>query len=67
MMPDTYHVPFPVELQGTSTEDSLGALTKLLKADLDPSRVAAVIMEAVQGEGGSYPACRTDAGPSCAV
>ncbi len=56
MMPDTYHVPFPVELHGTSTEDSLGALTKLFKADLDPGRVAAIIIEPVQGEGGFYPA-----------
>ncbi|MCV6585001.1 MAG: 4-aminobutyrate--2-oxoglutarate transaminase [Marinibacterium sp.] len=56
MMPDTYHVPFPVALHGTSTDDTLGALTKLFKADLDPGRVAAIIIEPVQGEGGFYPA-----------
>lgn len=56
MMPDVYHVPFPIDLHGTSTEDSLGALTKLFKADLDPERVAAIIFEPVQGEGGFYPA-----------
>ncbi|MDA7963449.1 4-aminobutyrate--2-oxoglutarate transaminase [Ruegeria sp.] len=56
MMPDTYHVPFPVELHGTNTADALGALTKLFKADLDPERVAAIIIEPVQGEGGFYPA-----------
>ncbi len=56
MMPDVYHVPFPVELHGTSMEDSLGALNGLFKADLDPERVAAIIIEPVQGEGGFYPA-----------
>ncbi|GGE48273.1 4-aminobutyrate--2-oxoglutarate transaminase [Actibacterium pelagium] len=56
MMPDTYHVPFPIDLHGVSTEDSLGALNKLFKADLDPERVAAIIIEPVQGEGGFYPA-----------
>lgn len=56
MMPDVYHVPFPVELHGTSTEETLGALNKLFKADLDPERVAAIIIEPVQGEGGFYPA-----------
>ncbi|NSY40408.1 4-aminobutyrate--2-oxoglutarate transaminase [Leisingera sp. ANG59] len=56
MMPDTYHVPFPVELHGTSVTDSLAALEKLFKADLDPERVAAIIIEPVQGEGGFYQA-----------
>ncbi len=54
MMPDVFHVPFPVELHGTTVEDSLGVLEKLFKADVDPSRVAAFIVEPVQGEGGFY-------------
>jgi len=54
MMPDVFHVPFPVELHGTSIEDSLGVLDKLFKADVDPARVAAFIVEPVQGEGGFY-------------
>jgi 4-aminobutyrate aminotransferase len=56
MMPDVYHVPFPVELHGTTTEDSLAGIGKLFKTDLDPARVAAIILEPVQGEGGFYPA-----------
>ncbi len=56
MMPDVFHVPFPIDVHGVSTEQSLGALTKLFKADLDPGRVAAIIIEPVQGEGGFYPA-----------
>ncbi|MCW1951261.1 MAG: 4-aminobutyrate--2-oxoglutarate transaminase [Octadecabacter sp.] len=54
MMPDVYHVPFPVDLHGISSEQALGAITKLFKADLDPARVAAIIIEPVQGEGGFY-------------
>ena len=56
MMPDVYHIPFPIDLHGVSTADSLDALNKLFKADLDPERVAAIIFEPVQGEGGFYPA-----------
>jgi 4-aminobutyrate aminotransferase len=54
MMPDVFHVPFPVELHGTSIDDSLSVLDKLFKADVDPNRVAAFIVEPVQGEGGFY-------------
>jgi 4-aminobutyrate aminotransferase len=52
---DVYHVPFPIELHGVSAEDSLAALQYLFKADVDPKRVAAIIIEPVQGEGGFYP------------
>jgi len=51
---DVYHVPFPVELHGVSEDQSLAALATLFKADVDPSRVAAMIIEPVQGEGGFY-------------
>lgn len=56
MMPDVFHLPFPVELHGTSVDDTFEALDKLFKADVDPSRVAAFIIEPVQGEGGFYEA-----------
>jgi 4-aminobutyrate aminotransferase len=56
MMPDVWHVPFPQEVHGVTTEEALAGLTKLFKADLDPARVAAIIFEPVQGEGGFYPA-----------
>jgi 4-aminobutyrate aminotransferase len=56
MMPDVYHVPFPQEVHHISTGDAMAGLTKLFKADLDPGRVAAIIFEPVQGEGGFYPA-----------
>lgn len=53
---DVYHAPFPIEAHGVSTEDSLAALQGLFKSDVDPKRVAAIILEPVQGEGGFYPA-----------
>ncbi len=56
MMPDVYHVPFPIELHDVTTADAMSALNKLFKADLDPGRVAAIIFEPVQGEGGFYSA-----------
>ncbi|MBB3312592.1 4-aminobutyrate aminotransferase [Rhizobium sp. BK196] len=59
MVPDVFHVPFPVELHGQTIEDSLAILDKMFKADVDPSRVAAFIVEPVQGEGGFYEVPRT--------
>jgi 4-aminobutyrate aminotransferase len=56
MMPDIYHVPFPQEVHGITTAHAMDGITKLFKADLDPTRVAAIIFEPVQGEGGFYPA-----------
>src|SRR5690606_19723330 len=52
---DVFHAPFPVEMHGTTTEQSLAVLKKLFAADVDPNRVAAIIVEPVQGEGGFYP------------
>ncbi|AQS41785.1 MAG: 4-aminobutyrate aminotransferase [Candidatus Tokpelaia hoelldobleri] len=54
LMPDVYHIPFPVELHGISVEATLASLEKLFKADVAPKRVAAFIVEPVQGEGGFY-------------
>src|SRR3989449_3347723 len=51
---EIYHVPFPIALYGVSVAESLAAIDRLFKADIDPKRVAAVIIEPVQGEGGFY-------------
>ncbi|HXH03567.1 MAG TPA: 4-aminobutyrate--2-oxoglutarate transaminase [Candidatus Competibacteraceae bacterium] len=51
---EVYHVPFPNPLHGVSVEDSLHALEALFKYDIEPERVAAIIIEPVQGEGGFY-------------
>jgi 4-aminobutyrate aminotransferase/(S)-3-amino-2-methylpropionate transaminase len=53
---EVFHLPFPIDYHGVSVDDSLAALEKLFKSDLEPSRVAAMIIEPVQGEGGFYPA-----------
>lgn len=49
---EVYHAPYPCVLHGVSVDDSLKALECLFKADVDPKRVAAIIFEPVQGEGG---------------
>lgn len=49
---DVYHVPFPNGTQDITVADSLKALDLLFKVDIDPKRVAAIIIEPVQGEGG---------------
>ena len=53
---DVFHAPFPISLHGITEEDAFAALDKLFKADVDPGRVAAIIIEPVQGEGGFYEA-----------
>jgi 4-aminobutyrate aminotransferase/(S)-3-amino-2-methylpropionate transaminase len=54
MLPEVYHLPFPMPYHGVTVEDSFLALDRLFKADVDPARVAAIIIEPVQGEGGFY-------------
>ncbi len=54
MPADVFHAPFPVPLHGVTVADSIKALHTLFKADIDPRRVAAIIFEPVQGEGGFY-------------
>jgi 4-aminobutyrate aminotransferase/(S)-3-amino-2-methylpropionate transaminase len=57
-LPDIWHVPFPVERLGVSAGDTLRQIEFLFRADVAPSRVAAIVIEPVQGEGGFYPAPR---------
>ena len=49
-----YHVPAPIALHGVSVEDTIAAIEKLFKADIEPTQVAALIVEPIQGEGGFY-------------
>jgi 4-aminobutyrate aminotransferase len=53
---EVYHAPFPVPLNGIDTDDALAALESLFKTAVDPARVAAIIIEPVQGEGGFHAA-----------
>ena len=54
MLPEVFHVPYPMAYHGVTPEHSLAAIDNLFKADVDPARVAAIIIEPVQGEGGFY-------------
>lgn len=51
---EIYHAPFPNALYGLSVEQSLAAVEHLFKTDVEPERVAAIVVEPVQGEGGFY-------------
>ncbi|WP_426957915.1 4-aminobutyrate--2-oxoglutarate transaminase [Muricoccus radiodurans] len=56
MPADIYHLPFPVTYHGKEVAQTLDAIETLFKADIDPNRIAAMIIEPVQGEGGFYQA-----------
>jgi len=53
---EVFHVPYPIDYHGVSAQDSLAAIENLFGSDVEPSRIAAMIVEPVQGEGGFYPA-----------
>jgi 4-aminobutyrate aminotransferase/(S)-3-amino-2-methylpropionate transaminase len=55
---EVYHAPFPIAYHGVSVQDSLDALEHVFKYDVEPQRVAAIIVEPVMGEGGFYIAPR---------
>jgi 4-aminobutyrate aminotransferase len=48
--PEVYHAPFPCHC--ASLDEVKKAVHHLFKADIEPSRVAAIVFEPVQGEGG---------------
>lgn len=48
--PEIYHLPFPDV--AASLDATKHAMEQLFKCDIEPSRVAAIVFEPVQGEGG---------------
>ena len=52
---DIFHARFPHEYHGISVADALHDIADLFKYDIEPSRVAAIIIEPVLGEGGFTP------------
>ncbi len=54
--PEVYKAPFPIPYHGISTKNALDGLELLFNTQIDPSQVAAIIIEPVQGEGGFNPA-----------
>ena len=53
---EIFHVPFPHALHGVSEDDSIEAVERTFKYSIEASRVAAIIIEPVLGEGGYVPA-----------
>ena len=48
--PEIYHLPFPCHC--ASLDETKRAMAQLFKSDIEPTRVAAIVFEPVQGEGG---------------
>ena len=53
--PEVYRAPAPYPYRGVSTDDAIAGLERLFKAEVAPDRVACVVLEPVQGEGGFIP------------
>lgn len=51
---EVFHARFPNALQGVSVDDALDSVEAIFANDVEPSRVAAIILEPVQGEGGFH-------------
>ena len=51
---EVYRLPFPIESHGVTGADALEALDWIFKTEIEPARVAAMIIEPVQGEGGFH-------------
>jgi 4-aminobutyrate aminotransferase/(S)-3-amino-2-methylpropionate transaminase len=49
---EIFHAQFPNALHGVSVDDAMASLESVFKNDVEASRVAAIIIEPVQGEGG---------------
>lgn len=49
-----FRIPFPIGHRGVCVQDTVRAVEALFYADVEPSRVAAIIVEPVQGEGGFH-------------
>ncbi|NWD07254.1 4-aminobutyrate--2-oxoglutarate transaminase [Pseudomonas gingeri] len=52
LAPDIYHVPYPNEYRGVTTEKAMEALQEVFDTQIAADRVAAIIIEPVQGDGG---------------
>ena len=52
MPPEVVHAPFPNAFHGVTEAEAIRTLDGMLAATVDPERIAAMIIEPVQGEGG---------------
>jgi len=53
---DIYHAPYPIEYHGISPDDSIKYISNIFKVSIEPEKIAAIIIEPIQGEGGFYEA-----------
>jgi 4-aminobutyrate aminotransferase/(S)-3-amino-2-methylpropionate transaminase len=53
---EIYHAPYPYPYRGVTSDDALEGLEHIFKEDIEPERVAAIVVEPVLGEGGYVPA-----------
>ncbi len=53
--PEVYRAPGPYPFRGITSDDAIDGLHRLFKNQCDPTNVAAIIYEPVQGEGGFLP------------
>jgi 4-aminobutyrate aminotransferase/(S)-3-amino-2-methylpropionate transaminase len=56
MPTDVFHTRFPIPYHGFSDEQAVEGLKALFAASIEPSAVAAIVLEPVLGEGGFYTA-----------
>ena len=53
---EVYHAPYPDAYRGWTTQAALAALQEVFATQIAPDRVAAILIEPVQGDGGFIPA-----------
>ncbi|MCT8985600.1 4-aminobutyrate--2-oxoglutarate transaminase [Shewanella phaeophyticola] len=56
MSANVFRAEFPCEMHGVSEDDAIESIERIFKNDAEPSDIAAIILEPVQGEGGFYAA-----------
>lgn len=49
-----FRIPFPIEHRSVRVQDTVRAIEALFYGDIEPGRVAAIIVEPIQGEGGFH-------------
>ena len=49
---DIFHARFPNALHGVTVNDAMSSVEQIFKNDIEATRVAAIVIEPVQGEGG---------------
>src|SRR3954470_10427109 len=52
LAPDVFRAPAPYPYRGIDTDQAIAGLELIFKQDVDPERVACMVLEPVQGEGG---------------